>query len=110
MADTHTNVLVRMTIEMKTQLQTESGLHDCSLTKEITNRLQASLSPAPGIAPALLTNTLPASYTNPIAQHIVECNEKGPANYLISGIDQAMLDVFRNLPPEKQLALLSLFR
>lgn len=28
----------------------------------------------------------------------------------LSGTDQAMLEVFRSLPPEKQLALLSLFR
>lgn len=102
MADTHTNVLVRMTNEMKGQLQKEALLHDASLTKEITTRLQASL---------------PSNYSkaNPVKPHIAAApaasysNDKSPAQAL-SDIDRAILAVVRAMPPEKQLALLSLFK
>lgn len=58
---------------------------------------------AAGIAPA------PPSYTARPTATNSPANEKSP-DYTLTGIDQAMLAIFRAMPPEKQLALLSLFR
>lgn len=79
-----------------------------TLTAEINMRLEASLRSE---AEAQPQSTKPlASYTSPTAPTVRHTtNDKGPASTL-SGTDQAMLEVFRSLPPEKQLALLSLFR
>lgn len=98
MAETHTNVLVRMTNEMKALLQKEALVHDVSLTKEITNKLQASLKMAAyaqaEIKPPLTAEQPRASY----------------GNTGLSEVDKAMLAVFRAMPVDKQLALLSLFK
>lgn len=94
-----------------------------SLTKEISERLKNSLpargptmqkwlakdlnppeSDSPGIAPG----TLPTSYTAGPTPGLI-ANDNGPAPAL-SSLDRAMLDVFRSMPVEKQLALLSLFK
>lgn len=115
MADTHTNVLVRMPNEIKAELQREALLHGRKLTSEINIRLRESLktTPAPGIAPAPLSlvapSTLPSSYTAANTAIVGTTNDNGPAHAL-TDIDRAMLAVFHQLPPEKQLALLSLFR
>ncbi len=77
-----------------------------TVTAEINLRLKATIK-AESAAPA---GTAPASYPTPNTPTVLHtANDKGPASTL-SGTDQAMLEVFRGLPPEKQLALLSLFR
>lgn len=109
MTDTHTNVLVRMTNEMKALLQRESKLHGRSLTAEITDRLGASLAAAkaPAITPG---GTYPISTaTAHLINNAEAAQEKSPAQAL-TDLDRAMLAVFHSLPVEKQLALLSLFR
>lgn len=79
-----------------------------TLTAEINMRLEASLR-AEAETQTQTAKPL-ASYTAPNTPTVLHtANDKGPASTL-SGTDQAMLDVFRALPPEKQLALLSLFR
>lgn len=104
MAETHSPVLVRMTNELKAQLQREAALHGRSLTGEINTRLKDSLKPpAPGIAPAPLSYSL----DHPSSGGILK--QQSPAHAL-TDIDRAMLSVFHRLPPEKQLALLSLFK
>lgn len=47
--------------------------------------------------------------SQPHAATVLHINEKGPGEAL-SELDRAMLRVFHGLPPEKQLALLSLFK
>lgn len=116
--------VLRLHPELRDALIRLAAANGRSLTKEIAARLQASLrangptlqailareeaahlapAPTPAIAP------VPPSYLpGPIGPgHRV--SEKCPP-LALTGIDQAMLDVFRALPPEKQLALLSLFR
>ena len=125
MADTHTNVLVRMPNELKGAIQREAVVHGRSITSEINTRLRDSLKPqAPGIAPAPSHPTAPhAAQTNSnsaMGNTAVTVNSTAhePAPYGASAapaqplhaIEQSMLAIFRNMPPDKQLALLSLFR
>lgn len=109
MSDTHSPVLVRMENELKAALQREATLHGRTLTKEINTRLRDSLKPntTPDIASA--SKKLPASYSAEHTATAVPLNDNGPAGAL-SDTDRAMLLVFRAMPVEKQLALLSLFK
>ncbi len=109
MSDEFTNVLVRMSLDLKGRLQREAFINGRKLTGEINQRLEASLKADAAPAPAAPPSG-PASYSAPNTPTVLHtANDKGPASTL-SGTDQAMLEVFRGLPPEKQLALLSLFR
>lgn len=105
MADTHSPVLVRMTNEMKGQLQREAAIHGRTLTGEINTRLLESLkqAQAPGIAP------VPASYGLDRSSNGTPVKQESPA-YVVTDLDQAMLAIFHAMPVEKQLALLSLFK
>ena len=107
MSETHANVMVRMTLEQKAQLQRASVINGVTLTAEINLRLRESLKPkaypATDPTPPLTTDGKPS----PVQAHYQQPNAKGPAN--LSETDQAMLDIFRRMPAQKQLALLSLF-
>lgn len=103
MSEEFTNVLVRMSHEQKAALQREATIHGRSLTAEINMRIKASFKA-----------DLPPSYTTPAAAtvhttlHEPRAQTKGPADPLTE-TDRAMLAIFRRMPVEKQLALLSLF-
>lgn len=107
--------VLRLGPELRAELMRVAFINGRSLTKEIAARLHDSLkrdatqSTAQSIAPAPIPNTLPASYTAAHTPTVHPTNNNGPANAL-TDIDRAMLAVFHTLPPEKQLALLSLFR
>lgn len=87
---------LRLHPDTRAELVRLAFINGRSLSKEIAVRLEASLKECK-------TGEAPAAYKLPPG------NDEGPAGAL-SGTDQAMLEVFRRLPPEKQLALLSLFR
>lgn len=97
MSEEFTNVLVRMSLDLKGRLQREAFINGRKLTGEINMRLEASLKENRTGEPT------PPTYA------INSTGEGGPA-VALSDTDQAMLDIFRALPPEKRLALLSLFR
>lgn len=98
--------VLRLHPDVRAELVRVAFVNGRSLSKEIAVRLEASLKTE--AAPPAAAG--PASYTAPNTPTVLHtANDKGPASAL-SGTDQAMLDVFRALPPEKQLALLSLFR
>ena len=100
---------LRLHPDTRAELQRIAFINGRSLSKEIAVRLEASLKADAAPAPAAPPSG-PASYTAPNTPTVLHtANDKGPASTL-SGTDQAMLEVFRGLPPEKQLALLSLFR
>ena len=95
---------LRLHPDTRAELARLAFINGRSLSKEIAVRLEASLktgemAPAPAI---------PASYTAPNLVTAEHTNEKGPASALTDA-DRAMLEVFRKLPPKRQLALLSLF-
>ena len=99
---------LRLHPDVRAELVRIAFVNGRSLSKEISVRIEASLKA--DAAPAPTPTSAPASYTTPNTPTVLHtANDKGPASTL-SGTDQAMLDVFRALPPEKQLALLSLFR
>lgn len=94
-----TSVLVRMPAHLKAALQREAFAFRRSLTAEIVLRLEASLQSVNGSRP------------NPSYVTSLTANEPTPDNsYELSATEHAMLDVFKRLPPEKQLALLSLLK
>lgn len=86
---------IRMPPDLKDALLRESRLAGRSLNQELILRLQASLeSPTP----------LKAQNGYTIGEGVATYGDT------ISDIEKQLLAVFRRLPPEKQLALLSLFR
>lgn len=101
---------VRLAPELKNRLAKEAAINGRTLHAEILIRIQQSLD---GV------QHLPAAYPPAPAQpqhttgtghpplHAVQ--EKSPADSLTE-IDRALLGVFRRMPVEKQLALLSLFK
>lgn len=109
MIETHAPVLVRMTIEQKEQLQQAAHLNGRTLTGEINARLQISLS---AHGPTLQGILAREAFAKPVEQptHKVEQERASYGNGTISDLDRAMLSVFRAMPVEKQLALLSLFK
>ncbi|CAM8627178.1 Arc-like DNA binding domain containing protein [Comamonadaceae bacterium] len=109
MSDTHSGVLVRMPNELKAELQRFATLNGRTLTGEINTRLKDSLELAARHIKAPKGSAIPGSYPTDSLVTGLHTNEKGLACPL-SDSDQAMLDVFRALPVEKQLALLSLFK
>lgn len=95
--------LLNLPEDLRHDLERSAFAHDRNLTAEITRRLRESYAlEKSGVKP------LPDSYTAPPAPALV-ANDNGPAN-AINGTDQAMLQIFRAMSPEKQLALLSLFK
>ncbi|MBU0749163.1 MAG: Arc family DNA-binding protein [Gammaproteobacteria bacterium] len=98
--------LLAMPEDVRLAIERAAFTNGRTVTAEINLRLKASLDNKP---PATQTSG-PASYSAPNTPTVLHpANDKGPASTL-SGTDQAMLEVFRGLPPEKQLALLSLFK
>ena len=105
--------VLRIHPDLRGELIRLAAANGRSLTKEISSRLSDSLTPndlPSRLAQAIdLGRHLPASYTTPNASATYPANEQSPA-VALTDIDRAMLAVFHALPPEKQLALLSLFR
>ena len=96
--------VLRLHPDMRAELVRLAYVNGRSLSKEIAVRLETSLKNEGATQPR------PATYSAAPAPTVLHtANDNGPASTL-SGTDQAMLEVFRRLPPEKQLALLSLFR
>lgn len=92
--------------ETRVAIERAAFVNGRTVTAEINLRLKATLLAEPKTPKTTHTGT---SYSVGHVPTVLHTNDNGPAHSL-SGIDQAMLDVFRRLPAEKQLALLSLFR
>lgn len=108
-----TQLLLRIPVELKAALQRQADFQGRKLTQEINIRLRNSLSAHGDTAQKFLAKelngNLPASYTAEHTATAMPINDNGPASAL-SDTDRAMLQVFRAMPVEKQLALLSLFK
>ena len=94
------SLLIRLPTEMKADLARAAAINGKKMNTEVIDRLAASLA-------ASVTN--PNPYARPNTPTVALTNDHGPAGAL-ADTDRAMLEVFRKLPVEKQLALLSLFR
>ena len=81
---------LRMPVEVRELVKREAKLNGRSLNAEIVARLRASVDP-----PRSRSGSRPAAQARDI--------------WVLTDAERAMLNVFRKLPPEKQLALLSLF-
>lgn len=106
--------VLRLHPDMRAELVRLANINGRSLSKEIATRLDVSLKTD------VNTHGTPQSYVSGnLATHHstahtpqsgqLQAQEKSPADSL-SEIDRAMLGVFRRMPVEKQLALLSLFK
>lgn len=88
--------LLAMPEHIRVAIEKEAFINHRTVTAEINSRLVDSLKGH-------------KAGDKPPPVYITKANEESPAG-AISDTDQAMLEIFRKLPPEKQLALLSLFR
>jgi hypothetical protein len=104
--------LLRMPDPLRKALERCAFAHDRDLTKEINRRLEASIRDDPDGVRVRQVDAQPKSssgYPATPATVVMHTNDNGPASAL-SATDQAMLEVFRKMPVDKQLALLSLFK
>lgn len=101
-------ILLRLPEDMKEELQKQANINGRRITAEINTRLKISLAAKGPTLQGILareafgdnTPTPPLTAEDPRASY---------GNQL-SDIDKAILAVVRAMPPEKQLALLSLFK
>ena len=93
--DNDATLMLRLPSELKAELMRAAAINGRKVTTEVIDRLQKSR-----LTPVYSVENCPT---------LVHPNEKGPVVPL-SGFDQAILESFRRLTPEKQLALLSLLR
>lgn len=103
--------VLRLHPDVRAELARLAFVNGRSLSKEIAVRLEASLKGSLAKpAPAAQSAATPSSYSEPHSPTVMHtANDHGPS-IALTGTDKAMLEVFRALSPEKQLALLSLFR
>lgn len=95
-------LMIRLPTELKAELMRQAARNGRRITAEINWRLKRSLE-------AATDQPAPNPYTAPNTPTVAFTNDNGPAG-AISDTDRAMLEIFRKLPVDKQLALLSLFR
>lgn len=108
-----TQLLLRLPANLKHDLQRCASMQGRKLTQEVVIRLKASLEHTnkPGIAPSQSP-----SYQQPPMATVLHTNDpahdigQSLASHHITAIDAVMLKVFKAMPPEKQLALLSLLK
>lgn len=97
--------LLAMPDAVRIPIEAAAHANNRTVTAEINGRLRASLNNSP---PPPASRANPYTVEGPRAT-VIPTNDHGPAG-VISDTDRAMLEIFRKLPVEKQLALLSLFR
>lgn len=116
MEQEQTQLLLRLPVKLKADLQAEADRQGRKLTQEINIRLRVSLgAKGPTFQTILAREAFGGSDTTapsiapsaPQTQHTT--GPQGQAVHL-SEHDMAMLRVFHAMPVEKQLALLSLFK
>jgi hypothetical protein len=107
--------VLRLHPDVRAELVRLAHINGRSLSKEIATRLDVSLKTAvntQGTPPSYSEAANPTHHTtahSPATPAPLNAKEKGPADPLTE-TDRAMLGVFRRMPVEKQLALLSLFK
>jgi hypothetical protein len=85
---------LRMQPELKSTLEREADINGRSLNAEIVNRLQLSIE----------------RQRTGVEKSYKSAEPAAPAYLAKDDHERAMLNVFRRMSPEKQLALLSLFK
>lgn len=99
-------ILLRLPADLKAALTRAAAANGRRITSEVNLRLKASFDAPQDTYPSSAPTVLSTAHAAPIG---IEAKDKSPAD-LLTELDRAMLGVFRRMPPEKQLALLSLFR
>lgn len=95
-------LMIRLPSELKADLMRQAAINGRRITTEINMRLRDSLKPqAPPAGPMLY-----AVGATPSAGRV----EEKPRDLRNSELEEAILAVIRGMPPEKQLAFLTLFK
>lgn len=97
-------VLLRLPAELKAALTREALANGRRITAEINTRLANSLREPPGRLQGPVHH-----YPGAARSKVVHLAQDG-AGQELTDLERAMLAVFSRLEPEKQLALLSLFK
>lgn len=104
MSDTHLPVLVRMTTELKHELQRQSAINGRTLTGEINTRLRQTLNMFDGDTKTKSSKSL-ADNSIKASENLKVWGAQTP-----SETEHVLLALYRKLSPEKQLALLMLLK
>lgn len=100
-------ILLRLPADLKAMLMREAAANGRRITAEVNIRLKESLDRT-GVQPGAVPGLIPKSYRERPKSTAVHTEEAGAED--LTDMERAVLAVFRRLPPEKQLALLSLFK
>lgn len=106
-----TQLLLRMPVQLKAALQAEADRQGRKLTQEVNIRLRESLGIIHG--PTLTAILERERMGMPLRSTVVAKGappEQPAEGQPVDEMDALMFDVWRRLPPEKKLALLSLLR
>ena len=113
MEQEQTQLLLRLPLQLKTDLQQEADRQGRKLTQEINMRLRVSLGASGPTFQAILAREAFADKTPGIAPSApITPPSTGPDGQPVklSDVDMEMLRIFHALPIHKQLALVSLFK
>ena len=97
--------LLQMPDALRAEIQRAAYIHGRTITSEINLRLQASLEQPAATSPPMASEVPYGTKHKPTVVHTGEREADD-----LSAADAAMLRVFRSMSPEKQLALISLFK
>jgi hypothetical protein len=100
-------ILLRLPADLKAMLVREAAANGRRITAEVNIRLKESLDHS-GVHPGAVAGFIPKNYRERSKATVAHTEEPGAE--VLSDMERAVLAVFRGLPPEKQLALLSLFK
>jgi hypothetical protein len=101
-------ILLRLPADLKAMLMREAAANGRRITAEVNIRLKESLERT-GVQPSSVPGWIPKNYRERSKATVAHTEEPGAESEL-TDMDRAVLAVFRRLSPEKQLALLSLFK
>ena len=97
------SVLVRMPATLKSALLRQAAINKRRITAEINVRLMESLAKPPEPP-----KTVTTYQTTPVKPLLID--DRPPSCETRTDHDHAILSLFRQLPPEKQLSLLTLLK
>lgn len=112
MTSDQTQLLLRLPTQLKADLQRHATAQGRKLTQEVVIRLTASLAMAAeqGVAPISLNYASRPMATVMHTNDPAHGTQHASLDHHVTAIDAAMLKMFKAMPHEKQLSLLTLLK